>query len=171
MRITLSAPTASANAYKLASLTAPVSQKLEARLSITQHCILIDECNEHNIATRQCQLLCRRDILERRCGMCRSVALNSQLLGMRIGGDNMNAPACTLSSYKQCGNVSEYELQQCVHACKPACSNHAYELTTTTRSSGVNGTTLVIPSSDYIQFTQSEAYTWFEVVADCGGLM
>jgi hypothetical protein len=178
VRVSLTSPTGSPTFYNLPAISTLVAEKYEARLSITQHFGLITECNVDNVSTRQCELLCRQKFIRTKCTKCRSSGLNSQLLGVKINEDLVE---CTIADYKQCyrrGNESRETdekddvMKQCVKGCQPACSYLSYDLSVGEPvDSSYNGTTLIAPVSDYVEFQQRPAYTWFKVVADCGGLM
>ena len=67
-------------------------------------------------------------------------------------------------------------MKKCLASCLPACSYWNYELTyveshTKTKNTDSMETILIAPISDYIEFTQRRAYTWFKIVAEIGGLL
>src|SRR4051812_14983509 len=72
VRVTLTSPTGSPSFYNLPSITTRVNGSYQALLSITQHFGLITDCNEENVSTRQCELLCREKFISEKCTHCRS---------------------------------------------------------------------------------------------------
>jgi hypothetical protein len=178
VRIILTSPTASPYFYNLPSFETSVDGKYEARLSIKQHFGLITECNEDNVSTRQCELLCQQKFIHSKCTTCRSSTLNTPLLGVRM---DTNLPECTIADYTNCyrndgknqeSDLKDDNLKQCLGKCQPACSYFSYDLSYAVLDGSFdNGTTLIAPVSDFVEFQQRRAYTWMKVVADCGGLM
>jgi hypothetical protein len=183
----LASPTGNPKFYNLPSIHTPITGTYEARLSITQIFALITQCNKDNVSTRQCELLCRQKFIHSKCTTCRSSTLNTQLLGVRMDTD---LPECTIAEYTKCyrkgmqdnsqSDEQDESLTKCYNNCQPACSYLNYDLSYAETVSDVSfakadvvlpETTLIAPVSDYVTFQQRSAYTWFKVVADCGGLM
>lgn len=89
--------------------------------------------------------------------------------------NNRKQMECTMSYYSDCtskhDNETEAGLKRCLEDCRPACDYWNYDLQAVETPTGKTGTSLVVPTSDYIEFTQRRAYTWFGVIADIGGLL
>lgn len=103
VRITVDAPTSSPLFYDLATVDGEIEKIYEARLSISRHFSLVTECNEENISTRQCQLLCRRKFLHNRCSNCRPSTLADELLGVKVNNEtDLNQVPCTIQMYDNC---------------------------------------------------------------------
>ena len=103
LKITVDAPTSSPLFYNLPTLVSDIGKNYEARLTVTSHFILITDCNEENVSTRQCQLHCRRKYLKKKCELCRAASLDDQLLGIANTPDyNYTMTGCTIEQYGQC---------------------------------------------------------------------
>ncbi len=167
-------PTGSPQLYRLPTIATSVAGNYECRLSPTQHFIQIVDCNEDNISTRQCQLMCHRKYIQSKCSACYPSSLTSHLLGVSVGNEQ-NKPACSINEYAECmrlrDNATDAEMKECLAACRPACSYWNYDMSVVERSNNPLGTTLIAPTSDYIEFAQQRAYTVFGIVADIGGLL
>ncbi len=169
-----------------------------------QHFQLIVDCNDENVSTRQCQLLCRRKYLRSRCATCRPSTLADQLLGVNSTRNvtESGQRACTIKQYNGCypeGKLdtclylylyiyiyitggandtsgTDASMQSCLASCKPACDYWEYELTHDEIRDGrqshqSNIEYLIVPLNDYVEFTQSWAYTWYKAMGDIGGLL
>jgi hypothetical protein len=174
IRILLTSPTASAQLYNLASIQTSVSKNYESRLSSSQHFIQIIDCNEDNVSTRQCQLMCQKKYMQTKCTECYPSSLTGHLLGVNVKNDK-NLRECTINEYSLCArnhdNSTDKQMKACLAACLPACSYWNYDFTAVESVGRTIGTTLIVPTNDFIEFPQRRAYTWFGVVADIGGLL
>ncbi len=135
---------------------------------------MIENCNSDEISTRQCELICQRTFIHTKCPNCYASALSTQLLGVQFDNDGRSVE-CTINDYAKCNqktNEIDDRMTECLADCQPACSYWKYDLEVLPRATtGSPGVTVIAPIGEYIEFTQSYAYTWFKVVADIGGLM
>lgn len=174
--VTLGSPTATPQLYNLPTITTTTEKDYETLMSKVQHFLLIDDCNSDDISTRQCELMCQRTLIHKKCAQCYASSLHTQLLGVNVDNDGRNVE-CTINDYAICNqktNDTNNELKECLASCLPACSYWKYDLSVLPRDRGSYdqiGTTVIAPIGEYIEFTQSRAYTWFKVIADIGGLM
>ena len=189
VRLTITAPTSSPTFYNLPSIFTPIDGSYETQLIVVQHFTLITDCNSDNLSTRQCQLLCRREFIRKKCQHCRPVSMDMRLVG-KIVADN-SLPTCTINDYKKlvfrqswqiyynvnrCYNDSfndekDVGMNECLSKCVSPCDYWKYELSTERTNGTQSRNTLIAPLNDYVEFIQKSAYTWYKVVADFGGLL
>lgn len=174
VRVTLSAPTGNPRFYYLPTIVNPIEGRYEAQIAVGRRFNLKSDCNNDYVSLRQCQLICRRKFLYRQCPFCQPASLDTQMLGFQLPYSSQFA--CTIADYDKCSgsestSTDRQEMKQCVDQCRPPCTYVQYEFTSTSREGEPNGTTLIAPVNDFVDFDERPAYSWFKVIAECGGLM